>query len=119
MVRTALDVKPELILAVVREAIDYLPTLQQPAILTLHPDDALIVKGSIGHELDKSGWRVVEDANIARGGCRVDSDIGLVDATIEERWRRAVAALGSEVPWHDDAQSARVVASEAKERGDG
>lgn len=99
MVRTALDVKPELILAVVREAIDYLPTLQQPAILTLHPDDALIVKGSIGHELDKSGWRVVEDANVARGGCRVDTASNQIDAQIAGRWQRLTHALGRDVEW--------------------
>jgi hypothetical protein len=54
MVRTAFDGAPELILPVVREAVDYLPTLQQPALLVLNPEDALIVRGSIGHELEKT-----------------------------------------------------------------
>jgi flagellar assembly protein FliH len=99
MVRTAFEVKPELILHVVREAIDYLPTLQQPALLMLHPDDAQIVKGSIGHELDKSGWRVIEDASIARGGCRVDTASNQIDAQIAGRWQRLTQALGRDVAW--------------------
>ena len=33
---------------------------------------------------------------IARGGCRVESDIGVIDASIETRWRRAAASLGSD-----------------------
>jgi flagellar assembly protein FliH len=99
MVRTAFEVKPELILAVVREAIDYLPTLQQPALLTLHPDDALIVKSSIGAELDKSGWRVIEDASIARGGCRVDTASNQIDSQIAGRWQRLTQALGRDVEW--------------------
>lgn len=99
MVRTAFEVRPELILAVVREAIDYLPTLQQPAVLTLHPEDALIVRSSIGHELDKSGWRIVEDGGIARGGCRVDTASNQIDAQIASRWQRLTHALGKNLDW--------------------
>ena len=43
MLRTALDVKPELIIPLVREAVGYLPVVQQPALLILHPLDADIV----------------------------------------------------------------------------
>ena len=99
MVRTAFDVKPDLILPVVREDIDYLPNLQQPALLMLHPEDALIVKSSIGHELDKSGWRVVEDESIARGGCRVDTASNQIDAQIASRWQRLTHALGKNIEW--------------------
>jgi flagellar assembly protein FliH len=99
MVRTAFEVRPELILPVVREAVDYLPTLQQPALLALNPEDALIVRGSIGHELEKTGWRIVEDGNIARGGCRIDTASNQIDAQIASRWQRLAHALGRNVEW--------------------
>jgi len=99
MVRTAFDVKPDLILPVVREAIDYLPNLQQPALLMLHPEDALVVRSSIGHELDKNGWRIVEDESIARGGCRVDTASNQIDAQIAARWQRLAHALGKNIEW--------------------
>jgi flagellar assembly protein FliH len=99
MVRTAFDVKPDLILSVVREAIDYLPNLQQPALLMLHPEDALIVRSGIGHELDKGGWRIVEDESIARGGCRVDTASNQIDAQIASRWQRLTHALGQNIEW--------------------
>jgi flagellar assembly protein FliH len=99
MVRTAFDVRPELILPVVREAVDYLPTLQQPALLVLNPEDALIVRGSIGHELEKNGWRIVEDGNVARGGCRIDTASNQIDAQIASRWQRLAHALGRNVEW--------------------
>lgn len=99
MVRTAFAVRPELILPVVREAVDYLPTLQQPALLVLHPEDALIVRGSIGHELEKTGWRIVEDGNVARGGCRIDTASNQIDAQIAARWQRLSQALGRSVEW--------------------
>jgi flagellar assembly protein FliH len=99
MVRTAFDVKPDLILPVVREAIDYLPNLQQPALLMLHPEDALVVRSSIGHELDKNGWRIVEDESIALGGCRVDTASNQIDAQIAARWQRLTHALGKNIDW--------------------
>ncbi|MCS0589467.1 flagellar assembly protein FliH [Massilia norwichensis] len=99
MVRTAFEVRPELILPVVREAVDYLPTLQLPALLVLHPEDALIVRGSIGHELEKTGWRIVEDGTIARGGCRIDTASNQIDAQIAARWQRLSHALGRDVEW--------------------
>jgi flagellar assembly protein FliH len=99
MVRTAFEVRPELILPVVREAVDYLPTLQQPALLVLNPEDALIVKGSIGQELEKTGWRIVEDGSVARGGCRIDTASNQIDAQIASRWQRLSHALGRDVEW--------------------
>jgi flagellar assembly protein FliH len=102
MVRTAFAVRPELILPVVREAVDYLPTLQQPALLILNPEDALIVRGSIGHELEKTGWRIVEDGSVARGGCRIDTASNQIDAQIGSRWQRLSQALGRNVEWLGD-----------------
>ena len=99
MLKNALQVKPELILPIVRDAIEYLPVLQQPALLVLHPDDAAMVRTGIGEELDKGGWRVVEDASVGRGGCKVDTATNQIDATAAARWQRLSHALGKEVDW--------------------
>jgi flagellar assembly protein FliH len=100
MLRTALEVKPELIIPLVREAIGYLPVLQQPAILQLNPADAVIVRGAMGEELDKGGWRVAEDDTIARGGCKIDTASNQIDAQAPARWARLTAALGkNNVEW--------------------
>jgi flagellar assembly protein FliH len=99
MLKNALQVKPELILPIVRDAIEYLPVLQQPALLVLHPDDAPVVRAGIGEELDKGGWRVVEDASVGRGGCKVDTASNQIDATAAARWQRLSHALGKEVDW--------------------
>jgi flagellar assembly protein FliH len=99
MLRTALDVKPELVIPVVREAIEYLPSLQQPALLVLHPQDAEIVRNGIGEELDKGGWRVVPDPTIARGGCKVDTATNQIDAQIGARWQRLAHSLGKNLDW--------------------
>ena len=99
MLKNALQVKPELILPIVRDAIEYLPVLQQPALLVLHPDDAATVRAGIGEELDKGGWRVVEDPSVGRGGCKVDTATNQIDASAAARWQRLSHALGKEVDW--------------------
>ncbi|NRR30055.1 flagellar assembly protein FliH [Oxalobacteraceae bacterium] len=99
MLKTALQIKPELVLPVVREAIEYLPVLQQPALLVLHPDDAQVVRDGIGEELDKGGWRVIEDASVGRGGCKVDTASNQIDASAGSRWQRLSHALGKDVDW--------------------
>jgi flagellar assembly protein FliH len=99
MLRTALEIKPELVIPVVREAIEYLPVLHQPALLILNPADAEIVRGAIGEELDKGGWRVVPDPAIARGGCKIDTATNQIDAQAASRWDRLTHALGKNLEW--------------------
>ncbi|MCS0807387.1 flagellar assembly protein FliH [Massilia agilis] len=99
MVKTAFEVRPDLIIPVVREAIEYLPVLQQPALLMLNPLDAPVVRAGIGEELEKGGWRVVEDAQVGRGGCKIDTASNQIDAQAATRWQRLSHALGKNVDW--------------------
>ena len=48
------------------------------------------------------GGRLLSDATMSRGGVLVESDIGVIDATVETRWRRAAASLGCEEGWTDE-----------------
>ncbi len=99
MLKTALDVRPELINAIVSEAIHYLPALHQPARLYLNPNDLLLVKNQMGDELDKTGWHLAEDAQLEPGGCRVETANNQIDAALATRWQRIAAALGKESDW--------------------
>ena len=99
MLKTALEIRPELVLPVVAEAIRYLPSLQQPALLFLHPEDAKLARDFIGEELAKAGWRVTEDAHLERGGCRVETPTNQIDGSVQSRWQRIAAALGKNSDW--------------------
>lgn len=101
MLKTALQVRPELVLPIVSEAVRYLPTLQQPAILYLHPMDAQIVQRAMEAELSKSGWRIAQDGQVERGGCRIETGSNQIDATTPVRWQRIAAALGQDSNWMD------------------
>lgn len=99
MVRSALSVNPELVLAVVREAIESLPQINQNPTLSLHPEDALLVRGMLAQEYQESVWRVVDDPLMERGGCRVETSTTEIDANMESRWQRIVTALSSDASW--------------------
>ena len=99
MLQTALEIRPELILPVVSEAIHYLPSVQHPASLFLHPSDIEVVKEHLGDELTKTGWRIMEDPHVERGGCRVETASNQIDANTSTRWQRVTSALGKTNDW--------------------
>lgn len=101
-VRSELVTRPELIAAVAQEAIDTLLMSARHITLRVHPDDQALVALGTGEALAARGARLIADADMPRGGCSVDSDIGAVDATLATRWARAAAALGCEAPWEAD-----------------
>jgi flagellar assembly protein FliH len=112
IVRSELATRPELVADVAHQALDALMLSARHITLRVHPDDQPLVAQGAGDVLAARGARLIADASIERGGCRVDSDIGHVDASIESRWRRCVAALGSERAW-DDAEDSDAGATEA------
>jgi len=99
MLKTALNVQPELVLPIVGESVRYLTSLQHPALLFLHPDDAVLVKQHMDDELSKAGWRIAEDLHLERGGCRIETATNQIDASITGRWERIAASLGQTKGW--------------------
>jgi flagellar assembly protein FliH len=99
ILKSALAVRPELVIPLVREAVRYLPALQQPALLYLNPADLALVRERIGDELAKTGWQLTEDAALEPGGCRVEMPSNQIDAALPVRWQRLVAALGKQTDW--------------------
>ena len=99
IVRDELRNRPELVAKVAQEALDTLLLNARHITLRVHPDDQTLVAAGAGEVLAARGARLVADPGIVRGGCLVESDIGVIDASIEARWRRATAALGRDEPW--------------------
>lgn len=99
LLKSALAIRPELVIPIVREAVRYVPALQQPALLFLNPDDKVLVRERIGDELEKMGWQLSDDTQLERGGCRVDTPSNQIDASLPTRWQRLTAALSKQSDW--------------------
>ncbi len=102
VVKSALVVRPELVLPIVKEAARYLPALQQPALLYLNPADVALVQGRIGDELSKFGWQITDDAELEPGSCRAETPNNQIDSSLSTRWHRLTAALGKDSKWLAD-----------------
>lgn len=99
VLRTELGTQPTLVQAVAAEALNAVLMSARQVLVRVHPDDLPLVAEGAGEALQARGARLQADPSIQRGGCRVESDAGTIDATIENRWARAVQALGHAVPW--------------------
>lgn len=114
VIRHELDLHPERLLPLVREAIASLPANTSNPRIVLHPQDVLMLR-ELMPELEAQGVHLLEDATIDRGGCRVLTDSGNaaiaerrwhprqggrsdseVDVRVEHRWRQTVMALFGE-----------------------
>ncbi|MCX7628578.1 MAG: flagellar assembly protein FliH [Methylophilaceae bacterium] len=102
MLRQALKVKPELLLPVVRSAMESLPQHAQHPHLHLHPEDVELVRRMLESELPHAGWKLIEDGRVARGGCRIETATSELDATLPSRWQRIASALGQDNAWLED-----------------
>jgi flagellar assembly protein FliH len=99
VVRAELHTQPALIAGVAHEALDTLLLSAKHITLRVHPDDHALVSLGAADVLAARGARLLSDASMTRGGCLVESDIGVIDASLETRWRRASASLGCDDPW--------------------
>ena len=99
VMRQALAVHPELIVPVVQDALSRLIPANAQPVLTLHPDDAALVREYLGEQLAADSCRVAEDSTVRRGGCTLHTPASQIDASVESRWQRVTAALGQEIAW--------------------
>ena len=101
MVRQALTVRPEFIVALIHDALAR--TAQPPAgaTIALNPADALLVREKLGEELATAGWRIVDDPHVQRGGTMLQTAATQIDATTGTRWQRLATALGQTGEWLD------------------
>ena len=103
VVRGELSVRPALVAQVAREAVNTVLMSARQITVMVNPDDHALVASGCEEALSARGARLLSQPSIARGGCRVESDAGVIDARIHARWTQATHALGTGVQW-DDAE---------------
>ena len=85
VIRTEIATNPEVIHAVIREAVSVLPLNTPQLVLTLSPEDRTLVEASYSEsQLRERGWTLRTDATLARGDCQLETDTSRVDVRLEE-----------------------------------
>ena len=97
VVRGEIGAHPQVLLDVVREALEQLP--HQHAAIYLHPEDASLVRSYLGDQLIHAGHRILEDGKLVRGDCVLEAGGSHLDASVATRWRRVLEGLGLSDAW--------------------
>ena len=95
VVRREIAVNRDALLAVAREAVAMIVDQHAHPRVFLNPDDFANLRSDFEADGLFKGCRFIADARIARGGCRVETAQGDVDATLATRWERVLASLGA------------------------
>jgi len=106
VVRDELVAQPQRIARVAQEAVEAVLLSARHIVVQVNPQDLALVEQGAADAIAARGARLVGDPAIERGGCRVLSDVGTIDARIGARWQHASASIGAELPWNptgDDA----------------
>lgn len=94
VLRSEIEARPELVAGVAQEALAATLVAARQIAVHVHPDDHALIGQHAGEALAARGARLLPDPALTRGGVVVDSEVGVIDASVEARWRRATAAMG-------------------------
>jgi flagellar assembly protein FliH len=103
VLRSELQLSPDAVARVAAEAVEAVLLSARHLTVQVHPQDLPLVAAGAQEVLQARGARLVAHPGIERGGCRVESDAGAIDARIATRWAQAMASLGSDEAWEDEA----------------
>ena len=90
--------RPALVAQVASEALGAVMLSARHITVHAHPQDLPLIAEGAEETLAARGARLLADATVERGGVRLVSDVGTVDAGIGTRWAQAAESIGSE-PW--------------------
>jgi flagellar assembly protein FliH len=82
----------DVLVAIARVAMDRLGDTTQLTV-RLNPEDHAAVTASGAEQWTRGHVNVVADARLPRGGCRIESDLGLVDASIDAQLHEVAQVL--------------------------
>jgi flagellar assembly protein FliH len=82
LVHREIALDPDLLVAIARVAMDRLGEMANVTV-RLNPEDFSATAGSRERQWKGSQVTVVADARLPRGGCRIESDFGSVDASVD------------------------------------
>lgn len=98
-VGAALRINPELIVTAVTEALALITDENARPTIRVNPADASLLNEHLSPLLIARGAQLMPDPRVARGGCLIETSKASVDATLQTRWQRSIAALGIDDTW--------------------
>ncbi|MCK6390573.1 MAG: flagellar assembly protein FliH [Azonexus sp.] len=95
VVRSTISCQREVLLPVIHEALQALPLHHGNIALHLHPEDAELLAESLRELTLQSGLHIAPDSQMPLGSCTLKAGHSEIDATLANRWKRVVEAIGA------------------------
>lgn len=94
IIRREITMEQEHIIGIVRDAIKMLPDNGMPLRIHLNPDDLNSVKNNLHIQSDDvSCIQILEDPSITPCGCKITTELSLIDATVEQRFSKLLTEI--------------------------
>jgi len=93
MICDELQSQPRQLLAPIREALAVMPTPTNPSRLYLSPDDLELLQSALHLELPDDVWRILPDANMVSGSCKIETPATQLSYSLASRWENILRVL--------------------------
>lgn len=93
MICDELQSQPRQLLAPIREALAVMPTPSNPSRLYLSPDDLELLQSALHLELPDDVWRILPDANMVSGSCKIETPATQLSYSLASRWENILRVL--------------------------
>ena len=94
VIGSALQTRRELLLPVIREALQALPLHHGNISVYISPEDIESLRDGVADIISQGTIHLVPDSTISPGGCLLTAGHSEVDASLETRWKRVLEAIG-------------------------
>lgn len=92
LVNEDLQTHPEHVAGAIHQAVAALAATPRELKIHVHPDDVSLLKDLLNLSTD-TRWKLIADANLAHGDCRVITESGQIDARLDTRQSNITNAL--------------------------
>jgi len=87
IIQRELKTEPDLVINLVKQSLALLPSASKSIKIYLNPLDVSMVKEAFSHseEIHFEEYKILDSANLKRGGCIIDTNISHIDASLDKR----------------------------------
>ncbi|MBN4075916.1 hypothetical protein JYU22_04990 [Gammaproteobacteria bacterium AH-315-E17] len=85
IVRRELRTEPEIIMALVRDAVSSLNSGVRKVNIHLNPENARLIRNIINVDSQEQSWNIIDDPMVSHSDCKVSCEDSLVDADLQTR----------------------------------
>lgn len=96
VVGSTVKAQPELLIPIIREALQALPVNHSALGIHVHPGDLDLLREHVAELAAQANFQLIPDSSVTPGGCLIKAGQSEIDAQLETRWKRVLEAIGAD-----------------------